>query len=368
MTQYGKLGLVLSGGGAKGAYQVGILKYMSEMGMQPDMVSGTSIGALNAAVVCAKKDIGSAAAVLEEIWNELANTSPVKMDGKKLVSSASLILNLIPAARLNPIVLGVRAALQGKKVLQESTDVFRDLYAHFSEEYQNSDGYKASLEGRDQGILLSEPLVDLLTNHASKEQLKAGMPFYIGVYESEGSFRDIAHYFSQTVLGNEARESVFWHVQSLEDKNIHDAIMASAALPFLFQARSVSGKKYRDGGMGDAFNQQGNTPIQPLVDNGCSHVVVSLLDDGSTFDRHRYPGTAIIEVRPKEFISTSMTDMLAFKPEKISEWMEQGYNDARRCIGNVQSAAQGIELNKRTRDIRDSVVNQLDNDGFNITP
>lgn len=43
-----KKGLVLCGGGAKGAYQVGALKALKELGFKPDIVTGTSVGALNA--------------------------------------------------------------------------------------------------------------------------------------------------------------------------------------------------------------------------------------------------------------------------------------------------------------------------------
>ena len=40
------VGLVLSGGGAKGAAQVGALKYIEELGIPVDLVCGTSIGGL----------------------------------------------------------------------------------------------------------------------------------------------------------------------------------------------------------------------------------------------------------------------------------------------------------------------------------
>ncbi len=43
--------LVLSGGGAKGAYQVGVVKQLYEMGISFDLISGTSIGALNGALM-----------------------------------------------------------------------------------------------------------------------------------------------------------------------------------------------------------------------------------------------------------------------------------------------------------------------------
>ncbi|MBX7058590.1 MAG: patatin-like phospholipase family protein [Leptospirales bacterium] len=40
--------LVLSGGGARGAYQVGVWKFLLSMGWKPDLVCGTSVGAINA--------------------------------------------------------------------------------------------------------------------------------------------------------------------------------------------------------------------------------------------------------------------------------------------------------------------------------
>ncbi len=47
----GKLGLVLEGGGAKGAYQAGAYKALLELGIEVDGVSGTSIGAINGAMI-----------------------------------------------------------------------------------------------------------------------------------------------------------------------------------------------------------------------------------------------------------------------------------------------------------------------------
>lgn len=41
-----KVGLVLSGGGAKGAAHIGVLKYMEEIGIPIDYIAGTSMGAI----------------------------------------------------------------------------------------------------------------------------------------------------------------------------------------------------------------------------------------------------------------------------------------------------------------------------------
>lgn len=58
-----KTGLALEGGGGKGAYQIGSYIALQELGYKFDMVAGTSIGSLNAAII-AQGDIELA----KEIW------------------------------------------------------------------------------------------------------------------------------------------------------------------------------------------------------------------------------------------------------------------------------------------------------------
>ena len=52
--------VVLSGGGSKGAYQIGVWKYLEECGLAQHIcaVSGTSVGALNAALFSTGNYIG----------------------------------------------------------------------------------------------------------------------------------------------------------------------------------------------------------------------------------------------------------------------------------------------------------------------
>ena len=47
----GKKAIVLCGGGAKGAYQIGAWKALRKLGFYPDIVTGTSVGALNGALI-----------------------------------------------------------------------------------------------------------------------------------------------------------------------------------------------------------------------------------------------------------------------------------------------------------------------------
>lgn len=44
-------GLVLAGGGTKGAYEVGVWKALKELKINVKAISGTSIGAINAALI-----------------------------------------------------------------------------------------------------------------------------------------------------------------------------------------------------------------------------------------------------------------------------------------------------------------------------
>ncbi len=62
-----KYSLVLEGGGAKGAYQVGAIKALKKKGIEFDTIIGTSIGAINAAFI-AQGDINK----LEELWHTLS--------------------------------------------------------------------------------------------------------------------------------------------------------------------------------------------------------------------------------------------------------------------------------------------------------
>jgi NTE family protein len=70
----GGTAFVLGGGGVLGAAEVGMLQALSDRGIQPDVVVGTSVGAINGVLVAA--DPGPAAVHrLRSVWEELASTT-----------------------------------------------------------------------------------------------------------------------------------------------------------------------------------------------------------------------------------------------------------------------------------------------------
>lgn len=68
-------GLVFDGGGARGAYQIGAWKALREAGVKINAVAGTSVGALNGALVC-MGDVDTA----EDIWRKMTFSTVMDVD------------------------------------------------------------------------------------------------------------------------------------------------------------------------------------------------------------------------------------------------------------------------------------------------
>ena len=51
LARFERIALVLSGGGALGAYQAGVYAALEKCGVRPNWIAGTAIGAVNAAII-----------------------------------------------------------------------------------------------------------------------------------------------------------------------------------------------------------------------------------------------------------------------------------------------------------------------------
>lgn len=72
-------GLVLEGGGAKGAYQIGAWRALKEAGVRIRGVAGTSVGALNGALIC-MDDLEQA----EKLWKTIAYSKVMDVDDERM--------------------------------------------------------------------------------------------------------------------------------------------------------------------------------------------------------------------------------------------------------------------------------------------
>jgi NTE family protein len=305
------IGLVLSGGGAKGAYQAGIVKGLAEMGVRIAAISGASIGALNGAVTAAAESLADASERLEKLWKAIADDPPL---GDKIPTS----IRLLEAA-------GLRFSDDFRYTARMLREVTHNLLP--------------TILSPDTGALVDNSRIrELLREYVSVEQLAKGLPLYVSVHNTNKNLLE-------TVIGSglaklrlkQNPEAEFMHVQSLASEDQHTALLASAAIPFLLSAQEIDGESYVDGGLGGVLTSQGNTPITPLLDAGCNPIIVTSLSDRSAWNRQKHPNAAIIEINREEKIDRApllpeVFDIISFQSSKIYSWMEQGYGDAIRSI------------------------------------
>jgi len=328
-----KLGVVLSGGGAKGAYEAGFLRALAEFDIQPKAIAGTSIGALNGAIYSAKKDTKESAKLIEKLWNDLANSTVLEVDKTKAVKNLiEVFMHFapMPISKLSKIAMLVTGAKSSNK-----------------------------------GILTQLPIINRLELNAPLEELENGLPFYIGMTKAQGNWQDFVNF---TGFGNE--DTTFKKIQELKKEDMHKAIMASAALPILFDGLEVEGEIYKDGSLSSTDNEWGNTPVKPLIeDEKCTHIIVCHLNEGSFFNRHDplFKDIPIIEIRPKNGTFLSALDPLQFSVDKIDEWMKQGYDDTKKILAEsfiaLKSNSDRIEYEENSQ----SAVDRLKNRKFSIS-
>jgi len=81
-------GLVLEGGGAKGAYHIGALKALKELNIEVEAVAGTSIGAMNGAMFVQDK-----LDVAYDYWYNISSSKVLNIEDKYLSEILNLSLN-----------------------------------------------------------------------------------------------------------------------------------------------------------------------------------------------------------------------------------------------------------------------------------
>lgn len=96
-------GLVLAGGGAKGSYQVGVYRALKELGWQPGVITGASVGCLNAAMFVMDK-VEEAA----QLWESIDNHDVLELpDGKSPEEMRNFLLDVVRGGGLDTEPLGV---------------------------------------------------------------------------------------------------------------------------------------------------------------------------------------------------------------------------------------------------------------------
>lgn len=318
-----KVGLALSGGGAIGAYEVGVVKALAESGTDVHVVAGASIGALNGAILASSPNLEQAADRMTEIWRHLGKCDVLSVNKSVYLS---LLAQFGVGMGLNPLLSkagGMLSTLLNQTALLTGKSAFLD-----------------------KSLLSDQPLIELMNSYLDIDALASGLPLYVSLYPTDGGMADIVNCIMAELGLGATKHSEFLHVQRLPASQQKEALMASAALPLLFKPREINGTRYSDGGMGGWNTMQGNTPVTPLVEAGCNMVIVTHLSDGSMWDRHAFSKTTILEIRPQRTLARNQgmlggaKDLLGFKAMHIDSWIEQGYEDTLAAIERIQKSLQ----------------------------
>ena len=213
-TAPGQVVLVLQGGGALGAYQVGVYQALHEAGIEPDWVIGTSIGAINAALIAGNRPADRMAR-LNDFWAHVE----------------------FPQSLAGPLDwLGMGNALANM------TTLVRGIPAFFEPNLAALRGSRANVGVEAASYYSTEPLRKTLNSLIDFSQLpRQQTRLTMGaVNVATGRMR----YFD-----------------SRDEAIAVDHVMASGALPPAFPATRIDGQAYWDGGI---FS---NTPIEAVLDD-----------------------------------------------------------------------------------------------------
>jgi len=325
-----KIGLVMSGGAAKGAYQVGMLRAFSEHNINIDIYAGASIGALNAVIGASSNNVKDAYEKLNKIWDELGSKNPLELNPKQI--SRLIVLSFLKLGYVNP-----------------KTRYFCLTLDKVINKYIPSPG-----------LISDEPIIKLFNKFVDLNNKEHWKDVWVSTFTGTESQAILE--FIKEELGIEGEKADYHCLNIMEGDALLETLLASAALPLLYKARSIEGKSHFDGGIRD------NTPITPLLDK-CDICFVSHLSNGSRFDRSLFKdsSTKVIEIRPSdEFVIeegklASIKAMLNFDSSKINILAEMGYKDTSRVIQRLRS--QNI-LEQKIRSLDneiDSLLDDIDN-------
>ncbi len=203
--------LVLQGGGALGAYQVGVYQALHEAGLEPDWVIGTSIGAINAAIIAGNAP-SDRLSRLHDFWDQVEQRG---LHGA---------LNLFGAAygNLMTITQGIAAFFKPEPLawLSPHLPLGVDKAAYYT----------------------TRPLLETLSRLVDIDRLNARAP-------------------RLTVGAVNVRTGRMRYFDSRDERVALEHVLASGALPPAFPAVRIDGEPYWDGGL------YSNTPIEAVLED-----------------------------------------------------------------------------------------------------
>lgn len=268
------LSLVLSGGGAKGAYHLGVINALIQYGLYDKITgfSGTSIGALNIALI---ESVGIDKAI--DTWQNRVSD---------IFFSDSInfyeIMNMLRSIKSNTPLK--KSYLCDRKKL---VDLFKEYQIH-------------NLSASNKVMYASS--VDITDVPKEFRSIRAALSAYDKIPVGKISYLPLNY---------------------KSNENIYKVLLASSALPLIFEPIEINGKYYVDGGLID------NIPIKPLYDYGYKNIIIISSDYKTSFDelKEKFPKSNLFLIKPDYDLGNLFDGTLNFNKNKISQLISNGYKD-----------------------------------------
>ena len=309
------LGLVLSGGGARGAYKVGVWQELQAAGLASNVsvISGTSVGALNAELFATHPNAAERLWLkkMEEVFT--INTNRVGESIQKTLNSAS-----------NAVEVAKTTGENWKGVASFLLDSLLRV----------CDDYVKTVESPERavGYIESSKLAAALDEVLSKDW-PSTTPFVYATALEKGS----------------SGRAKTWCLNPESPERHSLIIRASAALPVGYDSVIIDDKVYIDGGWEERGGD--NVPISPILDNHPeikTIIVVYLKDENHIKPEQRKrvrnaaekKGVRLVEIIPSEDIGGSLGSwggLLDASPKTARRLIELGRKDARKVLAEAGS-------------------------------
>ncbi len=262
------LGLVLSGGGARGAFQVGVYERLvrdPRFANGPVVLSGTSAGAINSALIAA----GKSPKEMLQFWNEIADNPPVAASAVFFQTAIRTLLRLTVEESLR----WVRSS--------------RPLRAFLQRAWNHLPPRPGSLTAVCVEYLLTTrfELVSRLLDGIKEPFLATTAQLRNRLVETFGGDRvpTNGHRLAINTVDAHTGHVVRYVTHEtpltrppdyiIVDAITVDMILASASIPLLFPPVEIGGRLLWDGGL------LVNTPLAPVVALGAEEIITVLVTE-----------------------------------------------------------------------------------------
>src|SRR5258706_1950399 len=259
-------GMVLGGGGVRGAFQVGVLERLlqdPEFGNGPVAISGTSAGGINAALLAS----GRAPNEMKQFWREIAADPPVVVNAALFEDAIRTIADLTAADSLDVFGGGPAVRRFFQRAQNHMPPRLGSMLALMTEYVLTS---RFDLVGRFLGGLRHSALADTARLRQRLVEAFGGetvheRAMHLAINTVDVRTGHIVRYV--TVATPLTREPDYHVVPAITV----DMVLASASIPLLFPPVSVGQNLLWDGGL------LVNTPLAPVVALGAEEIVTVLV-------------------------------------------------------------------------------------------